>query len=161
MTRHISTLILALFVFIVLFCINVYAEERFTENNDGTLTDHQLSLMWAKTDNFGDINWHQANKWIRYTFPYSLPVLYENWRLPTLKELKSLYVKSDDYSGYESECGQLLKITPEIHLTCGFVWSSDRQSITAHVFNFKRGIYYSDRLVHKRGYRALAVRDLQ
>ncbi len=143
------------------FCLNVFSGERFIDNNDGTITDHQLDLMWAKTDNIGDINWHQADKWIRFTFPYSLPVLYENWRLPTLEELKSLHIKDKEYSGYEAECGQRLKITPQIRLTCGFVWSSNQQSITAQVFNFKRGIFYSDRLVHKRGYRALAVRDLK
>lgn len=161
MTRHISALIMTLFILVVPFCSNAFTEERFTDNKDGTLTDHQLNLMWAKTDNIGDISWHQSDKWVRFTFPYTLPVLYENWRLPSLKELKSLYIKSDNYSGYEAECGQLLKVTPEIKLTCGFVWSSERQSITAYVFNFRRGIYYSDRLVHKRGYRALAVRDLQ
>ena len=161
MRRYISTLIMVQFFLIVMLCLNAFPEERFTDNNDGTITDHQLSVMWAKTDNIGDINWHQADKWIRFTFPYSLPVLYENWRFPTLEELKSLYIKDKEYSGYEAECGQLLKITPEIHLTCGFVWSANRQSITAQVFNFRRGTSYSDRLVHKRGYRALAVRNLK
>ena len=161
MIRHISILILSLSILIFPFCINAIPGERFTDNNDGTITDHQLGLMWATTDNIGDINWHQADKWIRFTFPYSLPILYENWRLPSLEELKSLYIKESKYSGYEAECGQQLKITPEIQLTCGFVWSADRQSITAQVFNFSRGIYSSNRLVHKRGYRALAVRDLK
>ncbi len=160
MIRHISSLIMAMFILVVPFCLSVIPGERFTDNKDGTVTDHQQGLMWAKTDNIGDIDWHQADKWIRFTFPYSLPVLYENWRLPTLEELQSLHIKNKEYDGYEAECGQLLKISQEIQLTCGFVWSSDRQSITAQVFNFKRGIYYSDRLVHKRGYRALAVRDL-
>lgn len=149
------------FFLMMLFCLNAFPEERFTNNNNGTITDHQLDLMWAKTDNIGDINWHQADKWIRFTFPYSLPIVYENWRFPTLEELKSLYIKDKEYRGYEAECGQLLKITPAIHLTCAFVWSSNRQSITAQVFNFKRGTSYSDRLVHNRGYRALAVRDIK
>lgn len=161
MIRYKSTLVMTLFILFLPFCTSVYPEERFTDNDDGTITDHHLNLMWARTDNFGDINWHQAEKWIRFTFPYTLPVFFENWRLPTLEELKSLYVRDDTYTGYEAECGQPLKVTREIHLTCGFIWSSDRESITAQVFNFKRGITYSDRLVHKRGYRALAVRDLQ
>ncbi len=44
------------------------AGERFTDNGDDTVTDHQLGLMWAKTDNHGDINWKQANQWVKYTF---------------------------------------------------------------------------------------------
>lgn len=161
MIKLISTLIMALSFLLAPLCFNGVSEERFVDNNDGTITDNQLQLMWAKTDNIGDINWHQANKWIRFTFPYSLPILYENWRLPTLEELKTLHIKNKSYAGYEAECGQRLKITPEIQLTCGFVWSSDQQSITARVFNFNRGTFYSDRLVHKRGYRALAVRDIK
>ena len=142
------------------FCLPVLAGDRFTDNNDGTITDHQLGLMWASTDNLGDVSWHQAEKWIRFTFPLSLPVQYENWRLPTLDELKSLYIKDKSYRGYESNCGQQLKIISEIKLSCGFIWSGDRQNVSANVFNFNRGTFYSDRLVHNRGYRALAVRDL-
>jgi hypothetical protein len=142
------------------FCRPVFAEKRFTDNNNGTITDHQLGLMWAASDNLGDITWKQAQKWVRFTFPFSLPVQYDNWRLPSLDELKSLYIRNTGYHGYESDCGQLLKITPEIHLSCGFVWSGDREGISADVFNFKRGTFYSDRLVHKRGYRALAVRNI-
>jgi hypothetical protein len=32
------------------------AGERFTDNGDGTITDHEFGLMWSKTDNNGDIN---------------------------------------------------------------------------------------------------------
>ena len=76
--------------------------------------------MWAATDNLGDISWHQAEKWIRFTFPLSLPVQFENWRLPTLDELKSLHITDKGYSGYESNCGQHLKITPEIQTQLRF-----------------------------------------
>jgi hypothetical protein len=152
--------ILALLIFSLALIPPVNAEDRFTDNKDGTVTDHQSGVMWAATDNLGDINWHQAEKWIRFTFPMALPVQYENWRLPTLAELKSLYVRDKSYRGYESNCGQRLKIISEIRLSCGFVWSGDRQDVTADVFNFKRGTFYSDRLTKKNGYRALAVRDL-
>lgn len=160
MGRFTSLQILTLLIFSLFFCLPALAGDRFTDNNDGTITDHQLGLMWAATDNLGDISWHQAEKWIRFTFPMTLPVQYENWRLPTLDELKSLHIKDKSYQGYESNCGQQLKIIPEIRLSCGFVWSGDRKGVSAKVFNFKRGTFYSDRLVHNRGYRALAVRDL-
>ncbi len=152
---------MALFFLAMPFCLTVFPAARFVKNNDGTVTDYQLGLMWAATDNFGDIDWRQADKWVRFTFPFTLSTVYNDWRLSTLDELKSLYIRNKGYSGYEAECGQRLKIIPEIHLTCGFVWSSDQQSITARVFNFQRGTFYSDRKVHKRGYRALAVRNIQ
>jgi len=89
------------------------ASERFTDNGDGTVTDHQRKLMWAQTDNQGDINWHQANQWVAFTFPLTLQASYGNWRLPTLEELQSLVADS----GYETDCGQEAHIHPLIRLT--------------------------------------------
>ena len=136
------------------------AGDRFTDNGDGTVTDHAQGVMWAKSDNHGDIDWHQAEKWVRYTFPYTLPVHYDNWRLPSLAELKSLVAKGE---GYEADCGQWVKIDPAIQLSCGWVWTSETGQLgpTATVFNFDNVYHYSVRKVHRRAYRALPVRDLE
>ena len=40
------------------------AGDRFTDNGDETVTDHQLGVMWSKTDNNGNVNWIQAEKWV-------------------------------------------------------------------------------------------------
>lgn len=136
------------------------AGERFTDNGDGTVTDHELGVMWAKSDNQGDINWHQAEKWVRYTFPYTLPKLHDNWRLPTLKELQSLVQEG---RGYETACGQWVKIVPSIQLSCGWVWTSETGQLgpTATVFNFDNVYHYSVRKAHHRAYRALPVRNIE
>ena len=139
----------------------VFADDRFTDNGDGTVTDHQLGVMWAKTDNQGNINWKQANLWIKYTFPDTLKNKYDNWRLPTLAELESLYIKEKKIKGYETDCGQRVKIVPVIKLSCGWVWTSETSAIQAFIFNFNRGYHYSDRMVHNKAYRALPVRDLK
>jgi hypothetical protein len=128
-------------VLTLLICLNFLpaaAGERFTDNGDGTVTDHELGLMWAKSDNNGNINWIQAEKWAKFTFPYSLAKRYENWRLPTLKELQSLLVKDENYKGYETDCGQWVKIVPQIRLSCGWVWTSEESPLapTASIFNF-------------------------
>ncbi|MBW2064015.1 MAG: DUF1566 domain-containing protein [Deltaproteobacteria bacterium] len=137
------------------------AGERFTDNGDGTITDHALGVMWAKTDNQGDIDWKGAERWVTYTFPFSLPAhLRDNWRLPTLKELMTLYLDQPDYKGYETDCGQWVKIISQIRLSCGWVWSSERKGITARVFSFQRGYHYTARIVHKKAYRALAVKTI-
>jgi hypothetical protein len=140
-----------------------WAGERFTDNGDGTVTDQQLGLMWANTDNLGDINWIQAEKWSKYTFPYTLEKRYDNWRLPTLAELKSIVSPDKKDKGYETDCGQRVKTIPQIQLTCGWVWTSETASNapTARVFNFDNIYHYSVRKVHKRGYRALAVRSIK
>ena len=149
----------------VCFLFNVAqasAGERFTDNGDGTVTDHQLGLVWGKTDNQGDVDWKSAERWSLYTFPYSLPEEKRTgWRMPTLEELQSLYVRDKNYKGYETDCGQKVKIVSDIQLSCGWVWASEKRAISARVFNFQRGYHYTDRMVHKRAYRALPVRNLE
>ena len=137
----------------------VLAGDRFTDNGDGTVTDHELGLMWAANDNHGDIDWHQAEKWVRYTFPYTLPTMYQNWRMPTLAELQSLVLEG---KGYEADCGQWVKIVPQIRLSCGWIWTSESGQIgpTATIFNFDNVYHYTVRKVHRRAYRALPVRNL-
>jgi len=139
----------------------VWAGDRFTDNGDGTVTDYQLGVMWAKTDNQGDINWKQAELWVKYTFPFTIKAKYDDWRLPTLAELKSLSVPDKAYKGYETDCGQLIKAVPEIELSCGWVWTSERSAIQAAIFNFNRGYHYMDRIGHYKFYRALPVRNLK
>jgi len=163
MSRYHSHLLTIVALGVFLLSVPTWAGERFTDNGDGTVTDRQLGLMWAKTDNLGNINWIQAEKWVQYTFPYTLEKKYENWRLPTLEELKSIISPDRNYKGYETNCGQWVKTIPEIQLTCGWVWTSqtDPNAPTARVFNFDNIYHYSVRKVHKRGYRALAVRNLE
>ncbi len=135
--------------------------DRFEDHGDGTVTDRLLNLMWAKTDNQGDIDWKGAARWARFTFPLSLPEgKREGWRLPAVEELQSLFVADDAYEGYETDCGRQVYMVPQIELSCGWVWSGERRNITARVFNFERGYHYTDRMVHRRAYRALPVRDL-
>jgi len=162
-------------VFLIFSSLLAFAGERFTDNGDGTVTDHQLGVMWAKDDNQGDIDWRDAEKYCKWTFPYLIPARYDNWRLPTIEELQTLYVRDKDYKGYETDCGQKVKIVPEIRLSCGWVWASepmtidyklkDRQvkvrTISSKLFNFHRGYAYTDLMRHYKAYRALPVRDLQ
>jgi len=161
MSRTKSALLWIILTCTLLFGAPVWSGDRFTDNGDGTVTDHQLGVMWAKTDNQGNINWKQADLWVKYTFPDTLIKRYDNWRLPTVAELQSLYVQDKKYKGYETDCGQQVKIVPDIKLSCGWIWASETSAIQAYIFNFHRGYHYSDRMVHKRDYRALPVRDLK
>jgi uncharacterized protein DUF1566 len=158
-----SVIILIVTISLFLCLVPAIAGDRFTDNGDGTVTDHKLGVMWAKADNHGDIGWKQAERWVKYTFPLTLPKKYDNWRLPTLKELESLSIKDKKYKGYETDCGQWVKIVPEIKLSCGWVWTSEVSKIgpTASIFNFNNVYHYTVRKAHNRAYRALPVRDLK
>lgn len=163
MSRHFTWLLTGLMIGFLIFSTSVWAGERFSDNGDGTVTDHELSLMWAKTDNHGDINWIQAEKWIKFTFPDTLEKKYDNWRLPTLAELQSILVDKKDDRGYETDCGQWVKTIPQIQLSCGWIWTSEVDAVapTARIFNFNNVYHYTVRKAHKRGYRALPVRNLK
>jgi Protein of unknown function (DUF1566) len=158
-----SVIILIVTISLFLCLVPAIAGDRFTDNGDGTVTDHKLGVMWAKADNHGDIGWKQAERWVKYTFSLTLPKKYDNWRLPTLKELESLSIKDKKYKGYETDCGQWVKIVPEIKLSCGWVWTSEVSKIgpTASIFNFNNVYHYTVRKAHNRAYRALPVRDLK
>ncbi len=161
MLRSKSSIIITLAIFFLMVAyMPVVAEERFVDNGDGTVTDNLLGVMWAKTDNQGDVSWKEAERYCKMGPPQILGK-YNNWRMPTIEELKSLYVADPKYKGYETDCGMKVKIVPAIRLSCGWIWSSDKKSISARVFNFNRGYQYTDRMVHKKAYRALPVRNLK
>ena len=163
MFRYLFTTLVILVAGIMVGAAPVLAADRFIDNGDGTVTDQKQNLMWSKTDNQGDINWIQADKWVRFTFPDTLPKRFDNWRLPTLTELQSILVENKKTKGYETDCGQWVKTVPQIQLSCGWVWTSETDPIapTARIFNFDNVYHYTVRKAHKRGYRALPVRNLK
>jgi hypothetical protein len=163
MSRYFTWLLSVLAIGVLINSAPGSAGERFLDNGDGTVTDRVLNLMWAKTDNHGDINWNQAEKWVKFTFPDTLEKKFKNWRLPTLAELQSILVEKKGHRGYETDCGQWVMTIPLIRLSCGWVWTSEVDPVapTARVFNFNNVYHYTVRKAHKRGYRALPVRNLK
>jgi len=153
----------AMMGFLLLWTLPAAAQQRFVDNGDETVTDHRLRVMWSKYDNQGDITWRQARRWVQYTFPDTLAQSYDNWRLPTLEELQSLVSEEPGYQGYETDCGQWVKIVPVIRLSCGWVWTSETDPLApvARIFNFDNVYHYTVRMAHHRGYRALPVRNLE
>ena len=151
-----------LFIFIVVLNVAaIAADDSFIDNGDGTVTDRKSGLMWAKTDNHFDIYWKQAQEYSRKEFPGSLSRKYDNWRLPTLNELKSIYVEGADYDGYLSDCGYQVKSVPQIRLSCTIVWSSETAIGSPLAFNFYLGDAFAIELHDNKGCRVLPVRDLE
>jgi hypothetical protein len=65
----------------------------FTANGDGTVTDNATGLMWSQATDLTPLSWQAALAWCE---DLSLAG-YEDWRLPTLKELASIV--DDDVDG--------------------------------------------------------------
>ena len=90
-TKYYVTIIFICLVHLFFFLIQPgMTADRFTDNGDGTVTDHVNNLMWAETDNQGDIFWKEAETWVKYTFKILEGKGHTNWRIPTLQELESL-----------------------------------------------------------------------
>lgn len=157
-------LIRAVAVFLVLSIIQTpcaSAGGRFDDNADGTITDSYMKLMWAVTDNQGDIGWADAKKWVKYSFGINSGKSYTNWRLPTLSELESLYVGKSGYSGYKADCGYSVKVVPEIQLSCFWVLSADTSMGTHMAFDFNLGSAFALTAGNTKGLRVLPVRNLE
>ena len=153
-----------IFLFSTLVCFFVFSsftiahsEERFIDNGDGTVTDAQTRLMWAASDNMGNISWHDAK--IYCENPPIAGYKYSDWRMPTIKELKTLYNK--DIARYETDCGLNVRIYPIIRLSCAWVWSSEHKAISAYAFSFRKGYQYMTLQLNIKSFRALPVRNLK
>ena len=129
--------------------------KRFVDNGDGTVSDPEHGLMWAKADCNGDINFQNAKRYCENIILSK----YSDWRMPAVDELKTLY--DNESERYETVCGLDVRVDPAIRLSCGWVWASETKSIAAYVFNFSRGYRYLARKAEKRNYRALPVRTIR
>ena len=141
--------------------ISADAQERFIDNGDGTITDTRMGLMWAQTDNQADIFWEQASGWIKRHFPDNVGTRYRDWRLPTVRELQSLYRESAGYNGYKTQCGHMVKMVPQIKISCILVWSSDSALGLPLAFNYYLGSPFTVDMTDKNGCRVLPVREIK
>jgi hypothetical protein len=82
---------------------------RFIAFNNGVVRDKKTGFEWiAGPDK--DTNWDEAKSWVE-----SLTVDGGGWRMPTIKELKTLY----------QEGVGTHNMTPLLKTTGGYVWSSE------------------------------------
>jgi len=107
--------------------------------------DKNTGLEWlAGPDR--NTNWTEAKKWVE-----SLNVAGGGWRMPTRKELKTLYKK---------RAGER-NMTPLLKTTGWWVWSGETKgSSSAWYFTFRYGIEgWSIRALSLHGFRGFAVRS--
>jgi len=65
---------------------DVFGTNDYVNNNDGTITDNATGLMWSQSDAGYGMDWETA---LKYAEDSNLAG-YDDWRLPTPKELQSL-----------------------------------------------------------------------
>jgi hypothetical protein len=145
--------------------LSLAEEQRFIDNGDGTITDSETGLMWAQSSSPGDLNWEDAETYCKNPAMDSLYLKYDDWRMPTIEELRTLYSK--DIKAYKATCGLKIRIDSVFDVSCAWIWSAElspapheaARSVMAYVFDLGRGYQYADRMVHQKNMRALPVRD--
>jgi hypothetical protein len=78
--------LLVAFIALFIFVGHVFADEPFTDNGNGTVTDNQSRMMWQK-DEGGRKFWEPSMK---YCGNLSLGE-HSDWRLPSKEELTTLW----------------------------------------------------------------------
>ena len=128
----------------------VLASDRFVDNGDGTVTDTKSGLMWASQDNGVPVNWPDAMDYCENLQTAG----YEDWRMPTLAELSSLYnPNTQNKNGYHT--------IGLITTTAQSCWSAETRGDSAGRFNFTYGKKYWLRRFYSGPTRVLPVRTIR
>ncbi|MCP4214004.1 MAG: DUF1566 domain-containing protein [bacterium] len=111
---------------------NAYGENKFADNDDGTITDLATGLTWMKADSGKKMTWEQALKYAENVEVAGK----SDWRLPNVKELQSIvdYSRAPDARDKKSRAAA---IDPVFRLTEMESW---HWSSTTHIET--RGGYY-------------------
>ena len=130
----ISAFLITLFLLLGILSSSVYAipvesgDNRYLDNDDGTITDTKTGLMWMKKDSYLHsghwLNWHEVHDYVRQLNDEGF-AQHSDWQLPTREELKTLYESEKINS---SQVGSEMKIHTDPIFEkngTGSLWSSE------------------------------------
>ena len=113
---------------------------RFKDNQDGTLTDTQTTLMWLRED-----GWQRDGKWFSWDEAKDWYILmngikfcgFEDWKLPNEDEILTLYNPEEiNRDKYGKEIYLETIFPPGCQAT---VWLLGESGHEAPIFDFKNG----------------------
>jgi hypothetical protein len=125
---------------------------RFTDNNNGTVTDNLTKLIWMKNANYwGPLTWEDA-RWSASSLQAGYAGLTDgskpgDWRLPNLRELQSLIDYAFYYPALSNTLGtgQWTEGNPFQGVqssTVGYYWSSSTSAFSSPADAWR--VYFSN-----------------
>ena len=79
------------------------SDGRYIDHEDGTITDTKIGLMWTNKDSYADLgkclDWNKSRSYVSSLTTGG----YNDWRMPTVEELKSIYEKSKNNKTYSGD----------------------------------------------------------
>ena len=128
----------------------IATDDRFIAYENGTVQDTSSKLMWAARDNGSDINWKGAKK---YCEDFSCGG-YTDWRMPTAKELMTLYDVDQSIPIPRFPRKNMMFATKLIGITTESCWTNlsgkDFNFITGKEQNFLSGFSIAHRALPVR-----------
>ena len=121
-------------------------DPRYRNNQDGTVTDLKHGLMWKLQDSYQEkkewTNWEVAKLYVGETNKQKFAG-YNDWRLPTRKELLTLYEKDKSIPWFYYWTTNEVHMDPIFGYTSCCFWTSEeyKDQFAWHV-NFLRGKAY-------------------
>jgi len=135
--------------------------ERFVNNGDGTVTDHELGLMWKVDDSHLDLDkwlsWAESKNYIEDLKKRRFAG-HADWRMPTRKEAQSIYDPSHPVTD---------KYGDVVYLAQGFGPGSGQTTWTKTLSKSDKTVairfhyYNGDFKWHKMGLRSHGVRPVR
>ena len=115
-------------------------EIRFTDNDDGTITDAQLHLMWKKTDSFQDtlkwVNWFKSKDYAKKINSKKFAG-FSDWRLPNEDEAWSLF---DRTKTNKDKYGEDIYLDPIFESgSVGITWTENTRDSAALIVQYEDG----------------------
>lgn len=116
-------------------------ETRFSDNGNGTITDHKLNLMWKKTDSFQDTqkwkNWFTGHEYMQIVNLERFGG-HEDWRFPWEFEAFSLLeIEKSNTDKY----GDSIYMDPIFEPGgAGVTWTEDTKDSSALLIQFEDGM---------------------